>query len=284
MPTTRRKSKLLKYLPKAASAVSFQNPIFSPGREKQRLYSSSGFSGPIVSIIPAEARRRPRKGDDEDGGGLGSTQEPSSPKVSCIGQIKLHKDKKKNKKKKKMMVLNKSASHSHKHSHHHVNKVKRDDDDGGGDDHDHRKKEQAKAKKHDSKFLKIFGFGSRKPNNKSSSAGVAGEFGGPSHSEPMPSLGHMKRFASGRQSLANFDWTAQIAPVNDLDDRNFHSDEEFGRYSDSEGEEEEVIIPFSAPILRGGLQDPRKEVNLWQRRNTASPPPLQIKPIKVRAE
>lgn len=271
MPTTRRKSKLLKYLPKAASAVSFQNPVFSPGREKQRLYSSSGFSGPIVSIIPDEARRRPRKGHEEDGG-LGSTQEPSSPKVSCIGQIK------KNNKKKK------SASHPHKHHHHHKHE-------NGDDDHDHRKKEGAKEKKQDSKILKIFGFGSRKANhhnNKPSSVvGGAGEFGGSSHSESMPSLGHMKRFASGRQSLANFDWTAQIAPVNDLDDRNFHSDEEFGRYSnsdDSEGEEAEVIIPFSAPILRGGLQEPRKEVNLWQRRNTASPPPLQIKPIKVRAE
>ncbi|KAF5740902.1 hypothetical protein HS088_TW11G00982 [Tripterygium wilfordii] len=78
------------------------------------------------------------------------------------------------------------------------------------------------------------------------------------------SLSQMKQFASGRNhsSIANFDWTAKIVP---------------DEYSDEE-EEEEVIIPFSAPItvVRGVALQPRKEINLWKRRTMNPPRPLQL--------
>ncbi|KAK4746284.1 hypothetical protein SAY87_012596 [Trapa incisa] len=112
--TVRSRSKLLMLLPKVtASGVSFQNPPFSPGRSSDtgnikrsltHTYSSldpninnhrtkshmgKGFSGPLmVSIIPAEARRRTKGDESADF----DTPEPVSPKVSCIGKIK-HKKK-----------------------------------------------------------------------------------------------------------------------------------------------------------------------------------------------
>ncbi|XP_068645090.1 uncharacterized protein At1g76070-like [Aristolochia californica] len=61
----------------------FLHQPFSPGRDKFK--AGKGFSGPIISIIPAEARRKTRNGSFD-------AQEPTSPKVSCIGQIK-HKKK-----------------------------------------------------------------------------------------------------------------------------------------------------------------------------------------------
>jgi hypothetical protein len=67
---------------------------------------------------------------------------------------------------------------------------------------------------------------------------------------------------------------AQIAPM-DRDHRNYYSDEERG---ESDEEEEEFMIPFSAPMMIGGgvpLQ-PRKEINLWKRRTMAPPRPLQL--------
>lgn len=86
----------------------------------------------------------------------------------------------------------------------------------------------------------------------------------------------MKKFASGRGAFSDFDWMAhQIAPL-ESDHRNCYSDEERGD-SDRE-EEEDYIIPFSAPLTVGGgveLQ-PRKEVNLWKRRTIKPPRPLQL--------
>ncbi|KAL3641038.1 hypothetical protein CASFOL_016006 [Castilleja foliolosa] len=85
------KSKILSFLPKASqlAAVSFQNPSFSPGRDKRPDIAShklrthnnrKTFSGPIVSMIPSEARRRSKNSE--------TTQDPISPIVSCMGQIK----------------------------------------------------------------------------------------------------------------------------------------------------------------------------------------------------
>ncbi|KAL5205438.1 hypothetical protein ABZP36_033647 [Zizania latifolia] len=48
----------------------------------------NAFSGPIVSIVPPEARGGGRKGSRGEHRSGYRTPEPSSPKVSCIGQIK----------------------------------------------------------------------------------------------------------------------------------------------------------------------------------------------------
>ncbi|KAJ9186401.1 hypothetical protein P3X46_001977 [Hevea brasiliensis] len=80
--------------------------------------------------------------------------------------------------------------------------------------------------------------------------------------------------ALSRDTFASIDWTDHISPV-DSDHR--------GYYSDGEEEEEEVIIPFSAPIIIGpavALQ-PRKEVNLWKRRAMNPPRPLQLNLIRA---
>ncbi|KAL5557479.1 hypothetical protein UlMin_039715 [Ulmus minor] len=78
------KSKIVKLLvgSHAASPVFFLSPPPSPRK---------GLTNQIVSIIPAEARRKPKNGSFE-------TREPDSPKVSCLGRVN---DKKKKKKRRK---------------------------------------------------------------------------------------------------------------------------------------------------------------------------------------
>lgn len=80
------KSKILAFLPKAASPVTFVSPPPSPVRPN----AGRGFSGPMVSLIPKEARRKARSGSVD-------AREPTSPKVSCMGQVKNKKNKKKKK-------------------------------------------------------------------------------------------------------------------------------------------------------------------------------------------
>jgi hypothetical protein len=64
------KNKILKLLPRAASAVavSFQNPPFNPGRDRRseinanklKNHAGRGFFGPnIIPMIPNKARRKP---------------------------------------------------------------------------------------------------------------------------------------------------------------------------------------------------------------------------------
>ncbi|OMO75466.1 hypothetical protein COLO4_26083 [Corchorus olitorius] len=236
------KNTFLKFLPKAASAVSvsFQNPPFSPGRDAAKLksHAARGFSGPIVSIIPDEARRKSKSETFE-------TQEPTSPKVSCMGQIKHKKSIKKARRvspPKDLKPVSGSSSSSSK-----------------------------EVKKHASKLRRIFSMG--KPPRKSDATTKKAEL-----SDRAPSLGQMKRFASGRDAFSSFDWTAQIAPV-DGDNRDYYSDEE---RRDCDFEDEEVIIPFSAPMTVGGGElplQPRKEINLWKRRTMNPPRPLQLNPM-----
>ncbi|RWR92382.1 hypothetical protein CKAN_02159400 [Cinnamomum micranthum f. kanehirae] len=83
----RSKISIFSFLPKATS-FSFSNYPFSPSHDKRqenlskfKANAGRGFSGPIVSIIPAEARSKTKNGSFDG-------QEPTSPKVSCIGQIK----------------------------------------------------------------------------------------------------------------------------------------------------------------------------------------------------
>lgn len=231
-----KKNKILRLLPKGA--VSFQNPPFSPGRADGALQKPKhkGFSGPIM--IPAEARTKPKSFE---------TQEPTSPKVSCMGQIK-------HKKRvcKKQASLPRGfkpvlSSHSQPEKARPVRPAA-----------DH---ELMIKKKPSSALMRMFS-GRRKSDACK-----------PPLPERAPSLSQMRRFASSRDTFANFDWTrSQVAPE---DGGGFYSGE------DSDGEDCASFIPFSAPILvasaRAGLVlEPRKEINLWKRRTMAQPRPLQL--------
>ncbi|KAF5455717.1 hypothetical protein F2P56_025265 [Juglans regia] len=256
------KNKILKFLPRAASAiaVSFQNPPFSPGRDKRseinttklKAHAGRGFSGPIVSIIPVEARRKSRNG------GMYETQEPTSPKVSCIGQIKHKKKIKKAAKRAAPPPQDQVKAVSSTSSAHRLD-----------------------MKKHTSAIRRMFS-GKTKPGRNSDVVSPAAEEPAEIPADRAPSLSQMKRFASRRNSLPEFDWTAdQITPI-DRDHRNYYSDEERDR-EESDQEEEEVMIPFSAPILMvdgGGVPlQPRKEINLWKRRTMAPPRPLDLNTV-----
>jgi len=78
------RNNFLKFLTKqpATLVVAFQNPTPSPCRSPARM----------VSIIPREARRK-RRGESF------STREPTSPKVSCMGQVQCKKKRKARKQK-----------------------------------------------------------------------------------------------------------------------------------------------------------------------------------------
>lgn len=255
------KSNLLKLLPKAAHAVTFQNLPYSPSRDKRisdyhnsnnklKAHVGRGFSGPMISKIPAETRRK-LKNDQSIG-----NQEPTSPKVSCMGQIK-HKHKK-TFDKAKSFSLAKENNHNHNNNNKHALFSPRD-----------------QVKKQAVKLKRMF-TGSKSAARKSFDQND--EKTPSSLPDRAPGLSQMKRFASGRDTFASFDWTAhQIAPE-EIDHRNYSSDEE-GKYSD---QEQEVIIPFSAPIMLGngvaGLQA-RKEINLWKRRTMNPPAPLQLNSV-----
>ncbi|XP_073145304.1 uncharacterized protein At1g76070 [Henckelia pumila] len=228
--TVKPKSKILNLVSKAAQ-VSFQNLPFSPGR---RTHHNKGFSGPIMtSMIPPEARGRSKNFE---------TQEPTSPKVSCMGQIK----------------------HRKKIS------CKKKPERAG-------KPKVVELKKKPSGVWKLFGPGRK--SDASINYNPPPQQNRPSSAEGAPSLGQMRKFASSRDTFANFDWSAaQIAPEKNSRRDCDYSDEERG-YSD--GEDNEVIIPFSAPILMAGVAvEPRKEINLWKRRTMARPKPLQLNKIR----
>ncbi|KAL5778281.1 hypothetical protein ACOSP7_011207 [Xanthoceras sorbifolium] len=285
LQAAKSKNKLLKLLPKAAGAVvSFQNPPFSPSRDKRSSdhhhyhhlrgahhhQAGRGFSGPIlVSMIPDEARRKSK--NDQS---LFETQEPTSPKVSCMGQIKQrHKEKKKIKKavvdnnKKKSFSLPKDIKPPATTA----------------------LSSPSELKKRASKLRRIF-TGSSKQSRKSDDHVYDNDDDENIESPQLPTdrapaLSQMKRFASGRNSLGDFDWTtAQVFTPVDSYHRNYYSDDE--ERGDSDGEQEpEVIIPFSAPIMVGGsgvsLQ-PRNEINLWKRRTMNPPRPLQLNPLMIK--
>ncbi|KAK6939010.1 hypothetical protein RJ641_032518 [Dillenia turbinata] len=234
----RARSNLLKFLPKS---LTFKNLQFSPGREnasnklKSHVNHGRGFSGPIVTMIPSEIRRKSRSGRFD-------SQEPTSPKVSCMGQIK-HKE--------KMCRTRSSKAKSRR-----VLPAKEPKQPPLVPS-----SKEIKSKK--SGIGRIFGRG-RQEKKKSEISDDQKKSQVPTGA---PSLGQMRRYASGRDTLANFDWTAQV-----------HSDEERREDDGSEEEEErESIIPFSAPILVGGgsvALEPRKQINLWKRRTMDPPKPL----------
>ncbi|KAL8030749.1 hypothetical protein ABFX02_14G305700 [Erythranthe guttata] len=237
---TKSKNKIMKFLPKA---VSFQNIPFSPRQDlrgdvnshRVKALQNKGFSGPM---IPAEARRKSKNFE---------TQEPTSPKVSCMGQIK-HKSKSNKISKQKHVSLPKEFKPVE------TGKIR-------------AAAVVPAAKKKESGIKKLFGAGRK------SDASI--DYKRPPISEKAPSLNQMRKFASSRDAFANFDWTtAQIAP----------EEEDRGFYSDDSDVDDDVIIPFSAPILMAGAGggvsgldlEPRKEINLWKRRTMAQPKPLHL--------
>lgn len=228
----RSKSKIFSFLPRATS-VTFHNLPFSPvspvrdKRPELKTITSKGFSGSIISIIPAEARRKSRSGSFD-------SKEPTSPKVSCIGQIK---HKKKISKSKGVSPVQDSKPVS----------------------------SPREAKKPASAIQKLFhGVSTGRKSDVSDNRSPL--------KDRAPSLSQMKRFASGRDTLANFDWTAHVTV--EPDHRNYDSHKQR-----EESEQEAVIIPDSAPIMVGEVValEPKKEVNLWKRRTMAPPMPLQLK-------
>lgn len=79
--------KILKFLSQAAApAVTYKSPPPSP-------------RNPIVSIIPKETSRKPRNGSSTF-----AAKEPTSPKVSCMGQVKGNNNNKKKSKPKPKLV------------------------------------------------------------------------------------------------------------------------------------------------------------------------------------
>ncbi|CAO2833772.1 unnamed protein product [Amaranthus hypochondriacus] len=258
------KNLFLKFLPKV---VNFQNPQFSPKRDhhhhhnfsgKLKAHAHKGFSGPInYSKLPEEARSKPNKD------GSFEAHEPTSPKVSCMGQIKYkHRKNKLRKINSKRFITNFDQIKKNKSSM--MIKLFR------------------KSSKVDKKSK-----GSQSEEHGKITRGVVGDNNNNKRvSNIKPCLGQLKKFSSGRDSLANFDWTAQIAPI-DQDYRDYYSDDDEERrrdnLDDDQDDDDEVIIPYSAPILLGGTSyddhdglKARKEVNIWKRRTMAPPPPLSL--------
>ncbi|KAJ0231616.1 hypothetical protein HA466_0297410 [Hirschfeldia incana] len=249
----KNKNKILKILPKAMS-FGQRVPPFSPGKDLHHNHNTTSssssnkayFSGPMV-LVPNAARVRRNKSD-------AVWDEPTSPKVSCIGQIKLVKSKRSSPKK------NPKTSSS--------SSLTKEDDNKG----------------RLSKFKRLFSFSSSAAgSNTSIKPHPAAVSEDPvtvtvASSEAVPSLGQMKKFASGRDGLGRFDWEVEMkreeeSPADHR--RGYYSDDEKrgGYLRDKEEEEkDDIIIPFSAPLS----MTPKNEVSLWNRRNMDPPKPLHL--------
>ncbi|XP_020092664.1 uncharacterized protein At1g76070 isoform X2 [Ananas comosus] len=212
-----KNSGFLRFLAKSTSFSIPRHHLYNPPRE--RSYFNKAFSGPIVSIIPAEARYKEER-STVDG------EEPLSPKVSCIGRIKGKKRSSEPKRPPPSSV---------------------------------QQQQQQQQKKKKKKQHAYFSFRGKaveeRADEKGRRSGAAVEGGG-----GAPRIGEMRRFASGRETIADFDWKKG----------------ESSAYDDHE-----VIIAYSAPLTVGGADwavapEPRKEVNIWKRRTMAPPRPLQV--------
>ncbi|XP_047325300.1 uncharacterized protein At1g76070-like [Impatiens glandulifera] len=90
---TKPKNRLFNFL---SSAISFHNLHFSPTQPENHTNTRKGFK---ISIVPPEARRRNNLSSKNSGDN--QSQEPTSPKISCMGEIKNKKEKKTKKNKNK---------------------------------------------------------------------------------------------------------------------------------------------------------------------------------------
>lgn len=286
-------SKILKFLPRATSSVSFQNPpLYSPAKDKrssEKPHKSNlgiGFSGPMVSMIPSTDNHRKIKNDST----YALVYEPTSPRVSCMGQVKCKHYRK------KLAAAGKLPPTLTKPT----NKVLRTTSFTTVKTH-YKENDQEKSaqvvvdptvvkSKKKSGIRGLFrgssvNAGGRKSdatNNKSKTDLNLDQ-------KKAPCLSTMKRFSSGRDAFSNFDWTTQVAPLDSAGHRNYFTDDE--RNGGSDGDDE-IKIPSSAPIMErtkgvcddfirvGGVNlEPRKEINLWKRRTMAQPKPLQLQTV-----
>ena len=211
-----------------------------PTRARSSFNHRNAFSGPIVSIVPPEARGRRAKHRSGY-----RTPEPSSPKVSCIGQIK------------------RSSSRRQK-------KVNPCGKNGGACPLPPRPAEGTKPRGGGPRgsLVKRMSFFRRSRSRASSKDGCVNGSCALAPPAPAPAgLGQMKRFASGRAAFQDFDWRQE-----DDGRRSFGG-------SDGEFDEDEGFVAHSAPLTLGGgvvASEPRKEVNLWRRRPMAPPTPLRL--------
>ncbi|KAF3519786.1 hypothetical protein DY000_02064032 [Brassica cretica] len=192
-------------LPKAMS-FGHRVPPFSPGRDLHHHHnnttsSSSNkayFSGPMVPLVPKAARVRRNKSD-------AVWSEPTSPKVSCIGQIKRVKSKRSSSPKKNMIPkIPKTSSSS----------LAKGDEKGRV-----------------SMIKRLFSFssaaGSGNSSRKSRPAAATEHPVTVVSSAAVPSLGQMKKFASSREGLGGFDWAVEMKREEESPaDRGYYSDEE----------------------------------------------------------
>ncbi|KAI9109717.1 hypothetical protein K1719_019347 [Acacia pycnantha] len=162
------KSKFLKFLPRQPVASIHKSSLSPSG-------SVAGNRSPCrnnVSIIPKEARRKLRSSSF-------GAREPSSPKVSCMGDVdQLMKRKKKKKKKKKK----KTCTHQ------------------SGDE-----KSDKKEKMLPWIFKGSGGDHHQRNSGKALDLGLGEKEKAQHNTESVPSLGTVKKFASGRGTLADFD-------------------------------------------------------------------------------
>ncbi|PQM32999.1 uncharacterized protein Pyn_26055 [Prunus yedoensis var. nudiflora] len=141
----------------------------------------------MISLIPSEARRKPRNGITF------GPKEPTSPKVSCMGQIKgKQKKKKKNQSKSKSNTSKRACPPPQESTTCNLvscvpKEVKKKTSNG--------LPKEAPAKEGDE-------------NDNNNPDGLAG--GSSRGPERVPSLGQMRRFASGRGVLADFDMILEI--------------------------------------------------------------------------
>lgn len=268
-------SAIMGCFPRTSALISASYPIapFSPGRDMKRPsdYSARGrpnchargFSGPLISIIPQEAREKKKDNEFE-------SHEPTSPKVSCIGQVKL--------KKIKCQA-----------------KVRPNGREKGKDQHGNRppmlrtkeiesepcSPREAKA----SKLKKLLHMSREK---KPAERPVSG-------AEPtaaavqVPKLGQLKRFTSGRDQGASLE---NIYRDSIRGDEEYNGDVRRSAWDDLEVENRKhesrnqeklsVLIAHSGPLLREPLPKPTKanaqpsEINLWKRRSVAPPIALDL--------
>uniref|UniRef100_A0A0E0EUH2 Uncharacterized protein n=1 Tax=Oryza meridionalis TaxID=40149 RepID=A0A0E0EUH2_9ORYZ len=160
-----------------------------PPHGRSSFNHRNAFSGPIVSIVPPEAR----------GGGGGSrrdhrsgyrTPEPSSPKVSCIGQIK-----KANAKKVKASCKN------------------------GACPLPPRPPADAAARRQKSSLVRRMLFRRSRSRKSSSSSSSSSRDGGFFKGRTAGRAGAaMKRFTSGRAAFEDFDWREAERRASDDDD------------------------------------------------------------------
>ncbi|KAJ1290642.1 hypothetical protein BS78_02G260400 [Paspalum vaginatum] len=242
-----------------STVASFSSTVPSRGSGNGNGGRSSfnhrnAFSGPIVSIVPPEARGGgSRRSNNKRSSGY-RTPEPSSPKVSCIGQIKRSSSRRQKKVNPSSCGKNGGACPL----------PPRPSAAEGSSSNKPRRPKPSLVQR--MSFFRRSRSRFSRPS-RASSKGSDGD--GAAAPAPAPAgLGQMKRFASGRAAFQDFDWREQE------DERRRRS---LG--SDEEEEDDEGFVAHSAPLVLGGgvvAAEPKKEVNLWRRRPMAPPTPLQL--------